>query len=358
MRKLLQWFVLGLFLPLLALNGWILLLIFQYFQSLIHVVVAATLLSFILDYPVQYLERNRIQRTAAILLVLLVVLLLLAILGVTLVPIAIEQFNTFLERLPTWFESARSQIEGFAAWSARYRFPFNLSSLATQSLERLSSQLQDLSGHLLGGIVSAIGRVLDFVLTIVLTFYLLLHGEQLWDGLFQMLPQKMRDRVRQSLGENFHNYYIGQATLAGIIGLTTTVAFLVLEVPFGLLFGLAVGVMALIPFGGVSGICLVSFLIGLNSAWLGIKVWVVAIALEQAIENAIAPRLLGGFTGLNPVWVLISLLIGAKVAGFLGLVVAVPVAGFIKSLVEILRQKNSLLLQSPEPAGLDDKVEE
>jgi predicted PurR-regulated permease PerM len=354
MHKLLQWFILGLFFPLIALNGWILLLIFQYFQSLIHVIAAATLLSFILDYPVQRLERCRIRRTAAILLAILGVLLLLAILGVTLIPIAIEQFNGFLERLPTWFESARVQLESLEAWATSRRLPLNLSSIASQLLERLSSQLQDWSGHLFGGIVSTVGRVLDVILTFVLTFYLLLYGEQLWDGLFQMLPIAIRDRVRQSLGQNFHNYFIGQATLAGIIGLSTTLVFLILQVPFGLLFGLAVGVMALIPFGGVSGICLVSFLIALNSAWLGMKVFVVAIALEQAIENAIAPRLLGGFTGLNPVWVLVSLLLGAKIAGFLGLIVAVPVAGFIKSLVEIFREENSLLLGPPNSSESDD----
>lgn len=88
--------------------------------------------------------------------------------------------------------------------------------------------------------------------------------------------------------------------------------------------------MALFPFGTA----LVSFLTALQSVWLGVRVLVVATLLDQVIENAIAPQLIGGFTGLNPIWILLSLLIGAKVAGLLGLVIAVPMAGTLKRLLE------------------------
>ncbi|EDX77109.1 hypothetical protein MC7420_246 [Coleofasciculus chthonoplastes PCC 7420] len=71
---------------------------------------------------------------------------------------------------------------------------------------------------------------------------------------------------------------------------------------------------------------------------------VVAIIIEQIIENVIAPRLLGGFTGLNPVWLLVSLLIGAKIGGVVGLLIAVPMAGFIKSTATVWKtQKRPLL---------------
>jgi predicted PurR-regulated permease PerM len=136
---------------------------------------------------------------------------------------------------------------------------------------------------------------------------------------------------------NFHNYFIGQATLASLMAVSITVAFLVLKVPFGLLFGLAIGFMTLLPFGAVFSIWLVSFLIGLNSLWLGIKVLFVALVIDQSIESGIAPRLLGRFTGLNPVWVLIALLLGVRIGGLLGLLIAVPTASFIKSIIDMLK---------------------
>jgi len=120
------------------------------------------------------------------------------------------------------------------------------------------------------------------------------------------------------------------------MGLSMTVAFLILRVPFGLLFGLGVGVMTIIPFGAPFSICIVSLLITLNNFWLGVTVLAVAAVIQQIIESGVAPRLLGGFIGLNPVWILVALLVGVKVAGIAGLLVAVPMAGFIKNTVDVL----------------------
>jgi predicted PurR-regulated permease PerM len=98
--------------------------------------------------------------------------------------------------------------------------------------------------------------------------------------------------------------------------------------------------MTLFPFGLSLSIAVVSLLMALKSFWLGLKVLAVAILLQQIIENGIAPRLLGGFTGLNPVWILLALLIGAKVGGLVGVLIAVPVAGFLKSASIVLRESS------------------
>ncbi len=74
----------------------------------------------------------------------------------------------------------------------------------------------------------------------------------------------------------------------------------------------------------------VTLIIASHNFWLAVKILAVAIIIDQLIDQAIAPRLLGRFTGIRPVWVIISLLVGTYVGGLLGLLIAVPVAGFIK----------------------------
>jgi predicted PurR-regulated permease PerM len=113
--------------------------------------------------------------------------------------------------------------------------------------------------------------------------------------------------------------------------------FLLLKVPFGLLFGLTVGLMALIPFGGSVGITLVTFLVALRDIGLALQLLAVALVIQQIVENGIAPRVLGSVTGLNPFWVLISLLTGARVGGLLGVIVAVPSAVMIKEALNAVR---------------------
>jgi predicted PurR-regulated permease PerM len=337
MIKLPRWLICGLVLPLIFLNGWLLILILHYFQSLITIFVASTLLSFLLNYPVRWLVTQRVRRTNAVLWVVSLALLLIVVLGITLVPIAIEQLNELGNRLPSWIESSDRQLTALNEWAKTRNFPIDFSSSISQIIDRFTSILQSLAGQLLSVILGTVDRVFSTILTVVMTFYMLLHGEQLWEGIYQWLPEPIGPKIRSLLRQNFHNYYVGQASLAAIVAVFMTFSLWLLKVPFSLLFGLIVGIMALFPFGVGLSICLVSFLMMLQSFWLGVRVLTVTAVLQQVIENGIAPRLLGGFTGLNPVWILVSLLVGIKVAGVLGLLIAVPMAGFLKSLINFWR---------------------
>jgi predicted PurR-regulated permease PerM len=114
-------------------------------------------------------------------------------------------------------------------------------------------------------------------------------------------------------------------------------SFLWLKVPYGLLFGLTIGIMALIPFGGSVGIAITTLLVSLQDISMGVRVLAAAVIVQQILENILAPRILGNFTGLNPVWVLISVLTGARVGGLLGVIVAVPCAVVIKTVIGVIR---------------------
>ena len=98
--------------------------------------------------------------------------------------------------------------------------------------------------------------------------------------------------------------------------------------------------LAFFPFGGSVGIVLIGLLLMLSNFWLGFRAGLVAWLADQLVENFFGPRLLGRFTGVHPVWVLLSLLIGAQVAGFLGVILAVPTAGFVKFMLDLYRQES------------------
>ena len=355
-NRLPRWITWGLALPILALNGWVALQIFAYFRSQLTIFLTATLLSFLLNYPVQWLSRFRLRRSLAILLVLLGSISVLGVLGVLLVPPLVAQINDLTGRLPSWLDSGMAQMNALQTWAVELNLPIDLASLATQLQTKLTTQLQSVSASVLGLLPDAIGSVVDLGLTIVLTFYLLLHGDRLWDGIFQWLPQEWNKHARPLVRQNFQNYFLGQITVALLMGTAMTTAFVLIRVPFGLLFGIAVGVMAIFPFGPALSITIISFLTALKSIWLGVRVVAVAAVIDQVVENAIAPQLIGGFVGLNPVWILVSLLLGTKIAGFLGLIVAVPVASSVKSIFEDLRIPPSPPTAEPESESEAESV--
>ncbi|WP_247215502.1 AI-2E family transporter [Synechococcus sp. C9] len=332
------WLTWGLALPLVVLNGWLLLTAVNYLQPLVNILVIATVLSFLLDYPIKLLQSWGIRRSWAVLGVLLVALSGLTVAGITLVPVLLKQGNELVVRLPNWLASGTAQLEVVEAWAQAHRVNLDLSGLAEQFTTGVSRQLKTLTTQVLGLAVDTVGWAVDVLVTLVLTLYLVLFGERLWSGLFSWFPAHLGLLIRESLHRNFYNYFLGQATIAVILGTLMTLAFVLLQVPLALLFGLIIGVASLVPFGGAVGIVVISLLITLQNVWLGLKVLATALVLGQMNEHLVAPRILGNVVGLNPVWIVLSLLLGAKLAGLLGLLIAVPVAGSIKNVADSLRQ--------------------
>ena len=327
----------ALFVPSLVINGWAIYVIFDYFHSLIAILVGASVLAFLLNYPVSFMERQGAKRRQVAILVFLLALSVLSALGLTLFPLALTEAQQLVVRLPELIDSGRSQLMKLNERGEILGLPINLDVLVAQINDRVKSQLQLIAGQVLNLAVVTFTSLLDFLLTMVLTFYLLQHGDDLWQSLVQWLPGKFRDPFSQTVRLSFQNFFISQLILAVCMGSALVSIFLWLKVPFGLLFGLTIGIMALIPFGGSVGIAITTSLVALQDFWMGIRVLMAAIIIQQILENLIAPRILGSFTGLNPVWVLISVLAGARVGGILGVIVSVPTAVVIKTVLIAVR---------------------
>jgi predicted PurR-regulated permease PerM len=330
LNQLLRWLIFTLLFPLVFLNGWLAFLLVKNFQPVVTILVLATLLAFVLNYPVAILQRQGVKRGYAVSLVFISALIIIVALGITLVPIVLEQFNEMVKVLPQWIDSSEEKLQILNNWFFNHKLNVNLSHLLTQVTDQLPNELEFVTDKLLSIIVDAIDSVSDGLIIVVLTFYLLLDGPRIWEGIFKKLPGSFAQQVSQSIQQNFQNYLIGQVTLALLMGVSETLMFLAFQVQFALLFGLGVGLLSLIPFGDVVSVVVITFIIATHDFWLAVKVFAVAVVIDQLIDQAIAPRLLGRFTGLRPIWVLIALLVGTNVGGVLGLLIAVPVAGFIK----------------------------
>ena len=324
-------------LPLIVLNIWTVSVIFSYFNSLLVIVIAASLLAFLLNYPVNALQLKGSNRESASIGVFLLSVSILLGLGVTLVPLALQQAEQLISSLPKWIDSGKQQLLLFNMQLESMGFPLNLDALTEQIIDRLKSQLQSITEKALNIALFTVTSLIDWLLTIVLTFYLLQNGSDLWISLLSWLPSQFRQPFSQTLSQSFQKFFLGQLILATSLGSSLTLAFLWLRVPFGLLFGLTIGTIALVPFGGSVGIALVTLLVELRDFWLGVKVLTTALLVQQIIENIVAPRVLGSITGLNPVWVFISILTGARVGGLLGVIIAVPTAVVIKTALEAIR---------------------
>ena len=308
--------------PLIVLNVWAIAQIFDYFREILVAVIVASLLAFLLSYPVSWLKRIGVKQGLASVFVLLSAVILFLTIGITILPLVIEQAQQLVIKLPEWFDSGRGQLLMLDGRFENWGLPFNLDGLIEQVNDRLKLRFEQIAGEALnltfGVALFTANKLLDVLLSIVLTFYLLQHGDDVWVGIVGWLPSKIQRLFSETLRLSFRNYFLGQFIIATLMGLALTVIYLVVQVPFGLLFGITIGLAALIPFGGTVSIVVVTLLVGLRDISIALKVLALSALVQQLVENVLAPRVLGSFTGLNPFWVFISLLSGARVGGQIG----------------------------------------
>ena len=334
--KLPKWLVWELAIPLTIFNVWLLFQGVSYFQHLLSVFVVATLLAFLLDYLVELVEKLGATRAVG---VMTIVVLTLGIVGLgvfAIAPILLDQVTDIATQLPKWLASGSQKLDVIDDELEKLEAAKSIdtSDLSAQLANLLPVELQLLPGQIVDFLLGFADSLLDVLLTAVLTLYLLLYGKSFWQGLFKWLPNDLGRQLSTALGSQFKGYFFGQAVVAGIMGVALAPIFFLLNVPYWLVFSFAIAFSVLIPFGDWLGMAAVSLIVGINDPWLGANVLLACVVVDQLVDNAIAPRVLGNAVGLNPVWVLISILVGIQTGGVLGAIISIPVAGTIKQIVD------------------------
>jgi len=305
--------------------------------------VAGIVLAYFLDPIADRLERMGLPRWAAT-SVILVTFLMALIIGIfLLVPILGEQIAGFRERLPSLIETLKSIIATIGqGWFGRMvgdRLPDlqkTLSASAGQGASYVATVLASIwtGGQALLGVVSLL------VVTPVVAFYMLLDWDHMVAKVDSWLPRDHAGTIRtlaRDIDRAIAGFVRGQATVCLLLGLFYGIALTVVDLNFGFLIGLTSGLVSFIPFVGSIFGFLVSVGVALVQTWPGWQLPVIVaviFAVGQFIEgNILSPRLVGSSVGLHPVWLMFALLVAGSLFGFLGLLVAVPVAAAIGVLV-------------------------
>jgi predicted PurR-regulated permease PerM len=321
---------------LILVSGWLTLNALTYFGELISVLVTASLIAFLLNYPVTRLSRM-VPRAVSAAIVYLCAGVVLSIVAVTIVPPIFRQAQQLTNNLPTLIASGQQQIAEFQLWGQSRQLGFDLSFLGQQLFTQLQGQAKTIASTGIGLVLGTFNWVLDFILILVISFYLVLDGAKIWNGITGIFSQPIRQSLTNSLRDSLQRFASGQLLLGLFMAVMLSIAFWALKVPFFLVFAVFIGVLEIIPFiGAALGIVTVCILVAFIDWWLALQVLGVSIAIQQVKDNAIAPRILGELTGLSPVIILTSLLVGARVAGLLGVILAIPLTSVVKTIVEIV----------------------
>lgn len=332
LQKLPRWLRLGLTFPILFLNGFLLALLINYLQPFFGFIIIASIIAFLLELLVQLLEQKGVKRQIAIASVLTFAIIGLIIIGLVLVPLMVQQFGELVRNAPEFIEKTESFLTSKIPLFER--FNIDIDYLIQEITRRISSGLQVIGSRTLSIVLSAITSIANILIIIVLTIFLLIAGKKFWRGILSWIPSPWHEKVPQYLTKTFKDYFFVRLIVVGISSVMRLIVFFLLGVPYAILFAFSIGIAGFIPF--FAGVITIFGVIVLLFQSVSLAVWfyVSATIIDQLTDNILAPRLMGNAIGLNPIWLLISLFIGGKVAGLLGIFLAVPLASVIKQLFE------------------------
>lgn len=358
---------------LLLLLSAALVLFFWLLQALGGVItpfVLALVLAYILDPAVDALERRRVPRGLAIVLLALPVLGLIA-LGIAVgIPALLRQVGELVERAPAALERLRASAEASPGRLLGIDLPLideqrllaPLLALDAERINEFMRQRQRMIAENAWAALLGVGRGLGIALTIlgyvvlvpVLTYYLLHDFDSMRGRMAALVPLPRRDAWLRFLTEYdrlVSRYLRGQLLAATTVGVLTTLGLWALGFPYPALVGVVAGVFNLVPYLGLVVSLIPAIIIALLSGEILASFGKIAIVfgIVQALDGTvIGPKIIGGSVGLHPAWVILALAAGGLFFGFVGLLIAVPAALLVKLLAlrGIERYRDSRLFRT------------
>jgi len=312
-------------------------------------------IAYFLDPVADRLQALGLSRVLATVIISVFALAVVVIAALIVIPVLIQQAGDLVARAPTLFDQLRNFLTE--------RFPsfMDESSPIRQSLASIGQTVQDRGGELISQVLSSAAGVVNFLVFIVVVpvvaFYMLLDWDRMVARIDALLPRDHRATVRRlarEIDRTLASFVRGQGTVCLILGTFYAGALMLVGLEFGLVVGFIAGILTFIPYlgaliGGALAIGLALF-----QFW-GEWWWILAVAaifqFGQLVEgNILTPNLVGSSVGLHPVWLIFALSAFGSVFGFVGLLVAVPVAAMIGVLVRygLERYRGSLLYRGLE----------
>lgn len=316
-------------------SGWALVTLLAYFEAVIVIFTFAAILAFLLSYPVRWLRRF-LPHSIAVILVFLLSIVVIGSITITVGLTVVSQGQQLIDSVTVFLNSLTPILERIEEFFRNRNIELNLNALEAQVRNRAIASL----GASLAILQTLLTNFVTFVLIAVIAFFMLLDGEKLWEFILKIVPRQRRSRFTAIIKRNFLGFFRGQLLLTLFLTISTFLVFLILRVPFPLVLAVIVGILDMIPgIGATLGVGTISVIVLSQSVWLALKVLGACIVLQQIQDNLIAPRIMQDSLNLNPVVVFFALLVGARVAGLLGIFIAIPIAGVAVTLFEIDEMK-------------------
>lgn len=291
--------------------------LFDIFLTLFIVIILASALSPLVD---KMKSKLNIPRIMAILLIYIGLLIVVGVAAYAIIPLVTDQFKNLSDNLPDYAKKITSVFN-------------SLSESPSNSIQSASSTLGGIADTFVKSASSLFGGIATVFYVLVLTLFLLLEEDGIRKFFVSLIPVSQKSyiiEVSKKISDKMGAWLAGQISLMAIIGVLTGAGLWIVGVPYALTLGIIAGFMEVIPTIGPIIAAIPAVLIAyLDTPWKAVFVLVYAVIIQQLENQFIVPKIMQKALGISPFVTLIALLVGGKLAGVMGVLLAVPaVAAF------------------------------
>ncbi len=307
-------------------------------RDIIAVLIFAIIIASALEPILGYAQSKKIPRLLSLIVIYLLFFIFFAALIYIILPLLLGQLSDFFQNYPTYFGKIEEAV-------GTITFLPGLSGNIHELLSQLTEQIPSFTS-LISYISSIFGGLVSFVVVLVVSFYLSLSRGALDDFLRSIMPPQFETyahglwlRAQKKMGR----WLQAQILLSFIMALIVGIGLWILGVKYYFLIAVIVGVLEIVPYVGpiVAG-GLATLLALSQSAILGLWTLVFFITIQQLEGHILVPLLIKKLVGLNPVAVILAMLVGAKLGGILGILLAVPLAAVVDEFFDDLAKRKTI----------------
>ena len=305
--------------------------------------IFALIISILINPAVDFLRKLKIPRVLAVTFVYVGIFGVLSLIIYFTVPTFLSETKQFSQLLPQYFEKISPPLRG--AGIRAFEDIETFINVLGGTLEKITSNILNILFSIFGGIFAAV-----FILATAI--FISLEERGIEKTLILLFPKKYEDYVLslwRRCQKKVTNWFLTRILACLFVGISAYITLLIFKAPYSLSLGLIAGVLNFVPVIGpvITGVLLFA-LVSLENLFKAALVLIVFVLIQQIENNILTPILSRKFIGLSPVLVLVSLAIGGVLWGFLGAILAVPLAGilfeFLKDFLKKRKEEEAVVL--------------
>jgi predicted PurR-regulated permease PerM len=318
-----------------------------YFRSIVLVLFLSVIIASVVDRVVNLFKRFKVPRLVTVIVFYLVSLGVVFLLFYFFLPTAIEYIGSTIKKLPEFLNNLNSiKYSSIKFLDANKMSAFSsfANNLNTNELASIAQSKILSTGGIIASTSSLIGFLINFVLTLVISFYISINEKGVHNFLRLVSPRKYENYIESLVDRSqrkISNWFIGQIVSAFCVAVMVYIVLIIIGIPFAFSISILAFIFELMPILGIVSAAIPALFLAWNVGGISLMVvtFICFFIISQISSYVIYPKIVGKLAGIPPIMIIISVIMGAMVAGFWGALIAIPVSTIIMEILDDYKKK-------------------